>query len=83
MNSSFHSHLGRIKGVWFSIVHHYQSKKLPMSVALDSKALDGLRGLASFHVMIFHIFMISESGINIYGQVTFGSFKFVARSNPY
>ena len=29
----------------------------------------GFRGLALFHVMIIHVFMISDSGINIYGQV--------------
>ena len=41
----------------------------PVSVSFDSKALDGLRGLASFHIMVLHVFMLSWTGINTYGQV--------------
>ena len=44
-------------------------KSLPSSVSFDSKALDGLRGLASFHVMLLHVLMLGGAGINVYGQV--------------
>ena len=44
-------------------------KSLPSSVSFDSKALDGLRGLASFHVMLLHVLMLGGTGINVYGQV--------------
>ena len=39
------------------------------SVSFDSRALDGLRGLASFHIMLLHVFMLGGAGINVYGQV--------------
>ena len=46
-----------------------EEKKILQSVSLDTKALDGLRGLASFHIMAYHVLLLSGTGINTYGQV--------------
>ena len=40
------------------------------SVRFDSKALNGLRGLAAFHICLFHVLSYSTLEINIYAQVT-------------
>ena len=46
-----------------------EEKKILQSVSLDTKALDGLRGLASLHIMVYHVLLLSGTGINTYGQV--------------
>ena len=38
-------------------------------VAFDSKALDGLRGLAAVHILLFHSFYCSTWNINLLGAV--------------
>ena len=38
-------------------------------VVFDSKALNGLRGLAALHILIFHAFYCSTLNINILGAV--------------
>ena len=39
-------------------------------MAFDSKALNGLRGFAAFHIMLLHVLMESNPGINIFGAVS-------------
>ena len=38
-------------------------------VVFDSKALNGLRGLAALHILVFHAFYCSTLNINILGAV--------------
>ena len=38
-------------------------------VVFDSKALNGLRGLAALHILFFHAFYCSTLNINILGAV--------------
>ena len=40
-------------------------------VRFDSKALNGLRGFAAFHICVFHVLQFSTLGISIYAQVNF------------
>ena len=41
---------------------------------VDSKPLNGLRGFASFHVLVFHsLLYTTEQEISIYGQVRVSS----------
>ena len=46
-------------------------KQLTMGeqVVFDSKALNGLRGLAALHILVFHAFYCSTLNINILGAV--------------
>ena len=39
-------------------------------ISFDSTALNGLRGLASIHIMLFHAFLYSGWHFNIYGHVS-------------
>ena len=39
-------------------------------IAFDSKALNGLRGFASVHVLVFHVFLFSSPGFSTFGQVS-------------
>ena len=41
----------------------------PAKAMFDSKALNGLRGLASLHIVLFHGLLYSEAKIVIYAQV--------------
>ena len=40
------------------------------SVAFDSKALNGLRGLAALHILFFHAFWYSTHRTNLFAQVS-------------
>ena len=40
----------------------------PTLVNFDSRALNGLRGLASVHIMVFHVLMLSGMRTNTHGQ---------------
>ena len=55
-----------------------EEKKILQSVSLDTKALDGLRGLASCHIMVYHVLLLSGTGINTYGQVMSSSISFAS-----
>ena len=44
-------------------------KKPASSVRFDSKALNGLRGFAAFHICVFHVLHYSTLSIGIYAQV--------------
>ena len=39
-------------------------------MAFDSKALNGLRGFAAFHIMLLHVLIQSNPGFNIFGAVS-------------
>ena len=39
------------------------------SIWFDSKALNGLRGFAAFHICVFHVLSYSTLGVGIYAQV--------------
>ena len=39
-------------------------------IAFDSKALNGLRGFAAFHIMLLHVLLESNPGFNIFGAVS-------------
>ena len=41
----------------------------PAKAMFDSKALNGLRGLASLHIVLYHGFWYSEAKIGTYAQV--------------
>ena len=41
----------------------------PAKNMLDSTALNGLRGLASLHIVLYHGFWYSEANIGTYAQV--------------
>ena len=41
------------------------------SVPFDSNALNGLRGLAALHILLFHALFYTEYRFNIYGQVSY------------
>ena len=47
-------------------------------VAFDSKALDGLRGLAAVHILLFHSFYCSTWNINLLGAVNNFGNKFLS-----
>ena len=38
-------------------------------LVFDSKALNGLRGVAAAHILLFHSLWYSNKSFNIYGQV--------------
>ena len=44
-------------------------KKPASSVLFDSKALNGLRGFAAFHICLLHVLNYSALDITIYAQV--------------
>ena len=64
-----------------------EEKEFLTLVSLDTKALDGLRGLASLHIMVYHVLLLSRTGINTYGQVMTSSimisFASTKRRSPY
>ena len=39
-------------------------------LTFDSKALNGLRGFAAFHIMLLHILLQSNPGFNILGAIS-------------
>ena len=39
-------------------------------VKFDSKPLNGLRGILSIHLVLFHSILFSQAKINTYGQVS-------------
>ena len=41
----------------------------PEIIVFDSKPLNGLRGILSFHILVFHSLFYSDKNFNIYGQV--------------
>ena len=45
-------------------------KKPASSVRFDSKALNGLRGLAALHILFFHAFWYSTHRTNLFAQVS-------------
>ena len=40
-------------------------------VLFDTKALNGLRGFAAFHISIFHATLFSQWNLNTFGQVRY------------
>ena len=65
-----------------SILMHNFDKDMGFSapqrlIAFDSKALNGLRGFAAFHIMILHVFSVSSPGFDTFGQVSLISFFIV------
>ena len=50
-------------------------------IAFDSKALNGLRGLAAFHVMTEHVFSVSSPGFHTFGQVSLISLSKACEQN--
>ena len=44
-----------------------------IKVEFETSALNGLRGFAAFHILIFHSLFYSTLGFIIYGQVGFAS----------
>ena len=44
-------------------------------VRFNSKALNGLRGFAAFHICVFHVLWYSTLGISIYAQVNFRAIR--------
>ena len=40
------------------------------TMKFDSKPLNGLRGMLSIHIVLFHSILFSQAKSNIYGQVS-------------
>ena len=46
-------------------------------VKFDSKPLNGLRGILSIHLVLFHSILFSQAKINTYGQVSMSMYKYI------
>ena len=44
-------------------------EKPKSATRFDTKALNGLRGFASFHILLFHVLFYSTLNINVYAAV--------------
>ena len=54
------------------------SNKSQNEIKIDSHALNGLRGLISLHVMVFHSLIYSHVGWNILGSVPMSMFILIS-----
>ena len=46
-------------------------------MAFDSKALNGLRGFAAFHIMLLHVLAESKPGFGTFGNVSLTVYRVI------
>ena len=54
-----------------TLVDQKSGEKLEEKVVFYTKALNGLRGFAAFHISIFHATLFSQWNLNTFGQVRY------------
>ena len=52
------------------MISEVENIPLNEAISFDSNALNGLRGFAAVHIMIFHSLLYSAWGFNTYGGVS-------------